>query len=121
MHAYVYVYTCMCVFCMYICMYMYICMSVYMYAYTFIYARVCVYLCTRVGAFCLFVLSNLSTTCACITGVSLTLACVYVGRLEVGFVSACSWLALVTSVGGYVLAGLEIGVLSVTFLYFCGC
>jgi len=28
--------------------------------------------------------------------------------LEVGFVSACSWLALVTGVGGYVLAGLEI-------------
>jgi len=25
--------------------------------------------------------------------------------LEVGFVSACSWLALVTGVGGYVLAG----------------
>jgi len=44
--------------------------SVYMYAYTFKYARVWVYICTRVGAFCLFVLSNLSTTCACITGVS---------------------------------------------------
>ena len=28
------------------------------------------YICTRVGAFCLFVLSNLSATCACITGVS---------------------------------------------------
>ena len=32
--------------------------------------NVWVYICTRVGAFCLFVLSNLSTTCACITGVS---------------------------------------------------
>jgi len=80
------VYRCMC-----ICMYMYICMSVSMYVYihlgdhywsshwfsnkqhylsTFIYARVWVYICTRVGAFCLCVLSNLSTTCACITGVS---------------------------------------------------
>jgi len=29
-----------------------------------------VYICARVGAFCLFVLANLSTTCACITGVS---------------------------------------------------
>ena len=48
----------------------------------------------------------------------LTLACVCVGGLEVGFVSACSW--LVTGVGGYVLAGVEIGVLSCTFLYFCG-
>ena len=35
-----------------------------------------------------------------------------VGGLEVGFVSACSWLALVTGVGGYVLAGVERGVLS---------
>jgi len=37
----------------------------------------------------------------------LTLACVCGGGLEVGFVSACSWLALVTGVGGYVLAGVE--------------
>ena len=78
------------------------------------------YICTRVGAFCLFVLSNLSTTCACITGV-LTLACVCVGGLEVGFVSACLWLALVTGVGDYVLTGVETGVLSRIFLYFCGC
>jgi len=33
-------------------------------------ARLWVYICTLVGAFCLFVLSNLSTTCACITGIS---------------------------------------------------
>ena len=51
----------------------------------------------------------------------LTLACVCVGGLEVGFVSACSWFALVTGVGGYVLAGVEIGVLSCIFLCFCGC
>ena len=43
-----------------------------------------------------------------------------VGGLEVGFFPACSWLALVTGVGGYVLAGLEIGVLSCIFLYFSG-
>jgi len=59
------VYRCMCM-----CMYMYTCMSVYMYAYTFIYTRVLVFICTSVGAFHLFVLSNLSTTCACVTGVS---------------------------------------------------
>ena len=71
-------YACVCIFCvhvclyrcMFMCMYMYICMPVYMYAYKFIYARVWVYICTRVGTFCLFVMSNLSTTCACITGVS---------------------------------------------------
>ena len=37
-----------------------------------------------------------------------------------GFVSACSWLALVTGVGGYVLAGVEIGVLSCIFSIFAG-
>ena len=36
------------------------------------------------------------------------------------FVSACSWLALVTGVGGYVLAGVEIGGLSYIFLFFSG-
>ena len=39
-----------------------------MYAYTSIYTRVWVYICTRVGAFRLFVLSDLSGTCVCITG-----------------------------------------------------
>ena len=38
-----------------------------------------------------------------------------------GLFSACSWLALVAGVGGYVLAGVEIGVLSCIFLYFWGC
>ena len=50
----------------------------------------------------------------------LTLACVCVGGLEVGFLSACSWLALVAGVGGYVLAGVEIGVLSCNFSIFAG-
>ena len=44
-----------------------------------------------------------------------------VGGLEVGFVSPCSWLAHVTGVVGYVLAGVEIGGLSCIFVYFCGC
>jgi len=39
----------------------------------------------------------------------------------VGVFPACSWLALVAGVGGYVLAGVEIGGLSCIFLYFCGC
>ena len=38
-----------------------------------------------------------------------------------GFVSACSLLALVTGVGGYVLVGVEIGVLSCIFSYFRRC
>jgi len=44
---------------------------------------------------------------------------VCVGGLEVGFVSAFSIVALVAGVGGHVLAGVEIGVLSYIFLYFC--
>jgi len=56
-----------------------------------------VYICTRVGAFCLFVLSNPSTTCVCITGVFSTPACVCGGELEVRvfshlfMVCACCW------------------------------
>jgi len=46
---------------------------------------------------------------------------VCVGGLEVGFFPACSWWALVAGVGGYVLAEVEIGVLSCIFLYFCRC
>jgi len=119
MHAYWYVCE-LCVYrCMCICMYMYICMSVYIYARTFIYTRVWVYICTRVGAFCLFVLSNPSTTCA-LSQVFLNTCmrvCVGIGS----GVWACSWLALVAGVGGYVLAGVEIEILSWIFPYFCGC
>ena len=110
-HVCVYMYMC-------ICMYMYTCMSVYVYAYTCIYTHVWVYICTRVGAFCLFVLSNLSTTRVYITGV--LPACVCGRGLEVGGCPAGSWLALVAGVGGYVLAGVEIGGLSCIFLYFGG-
>jgi len=51
----------------------------------------------------------------------LTLACVCVGGLEVGFVPAGSWSALVSGMGGCVLTEVEIGVLSCIFLYFCKC
>ena len=43
------------------------------------------------------------------------------GGLEVFFFPACSWLALVAGVGSYVLAGVEMGVLSFKFFYFCEC
>ena len=74
-HACAYACVCVCV-CMCACMgacvcvCMYVCISVYMCACAFVCARMWMYVCTRVRAFCLFVLSNLSTTCACITGVS---------------------------------------------------
>ena len=37
------------------------------------------------------------------------------------FVGWCRVIALAMGVGGYVLAGVEIEVLSCIFLYFCGC
>jgi len=40
--------------------------------------------------------------------------------ISLGVFPACSWLALVAGVEGYVLAGIEIGVFSYIFLYFCG-
>jgi len=94
--------------------------SVYMYTYTFIYVRVGVHMhsCRRILFICTVQsLYYMRVYYRCF----LTRTCVCGGGLEVGFVSACSWLALVTGVGGCVLAGVEIGGLSCIFLYFCGC
>ena len=106
-------YACMCArayVCICMCMYMCICMHVH------VYSRVWLYICIRVGAFCLFVVSNLSTTCVCIIGVCLSLHACVGGDWKWRF----PWLALVVGVGGYVLEGIEIGGLSLMFLYFCG-
>jgi len=68
-----------------------------MYAYTFSYARVWVYICNRVGAFCLFVLTNLSTTCARVSQVFLNTCMRVCGGIGSGVcfslfvVSACYW------------------------------
>ena len=104
-------------------MYMY----VYVYMYVCVYVCMCIYIRARVGVHMhscrriLFICTVQSLYYVrvyhrCFS----TLACVCVGGLEVGFVSACSWLALVTGVGDYVLAGVEIGVLSVYFSIFAG-
>ena len=103
---------------MYVYVYMYVC--VYVCIYIYIRARVGVHMhsCRRIWFICTVQsLYYMRVYYRCL----LTLACVCVGGLEVVFVSACSWLVLVTGVGGYVLAGVEIGVLYCIFLYFCGC
>jgi len=103
---------------MYVHVYMYVC--VYVYIYICVRARVGVHMHScRCILFICTVQSHyyMRVYHRCF----LTFACVCVGGLEVRFVSAWSWLALVTGVGGYVLAGVEIGVLSCIFLYFCGC
>jgi len=80
---------------------------VYMYVYVYMYVCLCIYMHIHLY----------TRACGC---TFLTLACVCVGGLEVGFVSVCSWLALVAGVGGYVLAGVEIGVCFVYFSIFAG-
>jgi len=117
MHAYVYVRACMRVYVhvfMYVYVFMYVCVNVCIY----------IYICARVGVH----MHSCSILIICTVQslyymhvyyrCFLTLTCVCGGKLDLGFVSACSWLALVTGVGGYVLAGVEIGVLFCIFLYF---
>jgi len=120
-------YACVCV-CVYICVHstcVYVCICIYVYLcivciYIHIRARVGVHMhwCRRILFICTVQsLYYMRVYHRCF----LTLACVCMGVLKVGFVSASSWLALVTGVGIYVLAGLEIRVLSCILLYFCGC
>jgi len=103
---------------MYVYVYVYVC--VYVFIYIYIHARVGVHMhsCRRI----LFICTVQSLCYMCVYHKCfLTPACVGVGGLEVGVLSACSWLVLVAGVGGYVLVGVEIGALSCIFLYFCGC
>jgi len=103
---------------MYVYVYVFVCVHVCIYIY--IHARVGVHMhsCRRILFVCTVQsLRYMRVYHRCF----LTPACVCVRGLEVGFFSACSWLALVTGVGGYVLAGVEIEVLSCISLYFCRC
>jgi len=105
MHAYVYVCACMRVYvhvCMYVYVYMYVCVYVCVYIYIRAHVGVCMYSCRRILFICtvqslyymrVYYRRFLTDACRCGDG------------LEVGFVSACSQLALVTGVGGYVLVG----------------
>ena len=125
MHTCAYACVCICV-CMYVCivhvyMYIYIYMYVCVYACIYIYIRVRVgvhmYSCRRVVFICTVQsLYYMRVYHRCF----LTLACVCVGGLQVGFISACCWFVLVSGVGGCVLAGSEIGVLSRIFSIFSG-
>jgi len=87
----------------YVYVYMYVCVYEYIYIRVGVHVHLCrriLFICTVQSLYCMRVYHR------CF----LTLVCVCVGGLEVGFVLACSWLALVTGVGGYVLAGIEIGI-----------
>ena len=126
MHTCAYACICICVCmyvfigaCVHVCTCIYVCLCICMYIH--LHTRACgvhmysrrriLFICTVQSLYYMHVYHRCFLALACVCG----------GGLEVGFVSACSWLALVTGVGGYVLAGREIGVLSCIFLYFCGC
>ena len=90
---------------MYVYVYMYVCVYVCIYIYLRVRVGVHVNSCRRI----LFICTVQSIYHMRVYHrYFLTLACVCVGELEVGFVSACQWLALVTGVGGYVFAGVDI-------------
>jgi len=98
--------------------YMYVCVHVCTYIYMRALAGVHMHSCRRILFICTVQsLYYMRVYHRCF----LTLACVCVGGLEAGFISACSWLPLVSGVGGCVLAEVKIGGLSCIFLYFCGC
>ena len=91
---------CACV-CVCICIYVCLCICIHIHL---LRARVGVHLhsCRRILFICTIQsLYNMRVYHRCF----LTSVCVCVGRLEVGFFPACSRLALVAGMGGYVLAG----------------
>ena len=100
---------------MYVHVYMYVCVYVCIYIYIRVRVGVHMHSCRRILFICTVQsLYYMRVYHRCF----LTLASVCGRWFEVGFVSACSCLALVTGVGGYVLAGVEIAVLSSIFLFF---
>jgi len=109
-----------------VCIYVYVCMCVDMYIYIYVYVYVYAYLCIDCGSQYQYFRScmrmcPISLLHAHVSQVFLNTCMRVCGGIGSGGFSACSRLALVAGVGGYVLAGVEIGVLSCIFLYFCGC
>ena len=112
-------YACICAR-VYACICIYVCLCICMHIHLYTHKRVVLHMhsCRRILFICTVQsLYYMRVYHRC----SITPACVCVGGSEVGFFPACSWLVLVAGVGGYVLAGVEIGGLSCIFLYFCGC
>ena len=116
MHAYVcvracarvWVHVCVCLyFCVYVCMY--VCMRAHVDVLMHSCRRI-LFTCTVQSLYYMRVYHRCFLTLTCVCGEG----------LEVGYVSACSWLALFSGVGDSVLAEVEIGVLSCIFSIFAG-
>jgi len=105
---------------------------VYMYVYVYMYVCVCVcifiYIRARVGVHMhscrriLFIFyCPISLLHARVSQVFLNTCMRVCGGIGSGVCFSLFMVSAVTGVGGYVLAGVEIGILSCIFLYFCGC
>jgi len=122
--AYACVCICVCMFacigaCVYVCICIYVCLCICIHIHFHTRACGCTY--ALVYAHFVYLYFQSFYYMRVYHKCFLTPACVCVRGLEVRYFSACSWLALVAGVGGYVLVGVEIGVLSCIFSYFCGC
>ena len=100
---------------MYVYVYMYVCVYVCIYIYVRVRVGVHMYSCRRILFICTVQsLYYMRVYHRCF----LTLACVCVGGLEVGFISACSWLAPVTGVGDFFGGVRDRGFVSYISLFF---
>ena len=96
-----------------------------MYMYVYVYMYVCVYVCiyiyirARVGVH-MHSCRRILFICTCVSQVFLNTCMRVCGGIGSGLCCSLFMVALVNGVGGYVLAGVEIGGLSCIFLYFAG-
>ena len=91
----------------YICIYVCLCVCMHIHVYT----RACGCTCALVYAQFVYLYCQIPLQHACVSQVFFEHLHAWVGGdWRWGFVPACSWSALVAGVGGYVLAGVEIGV-----------
>jgi len=110
-HAYVYVCACMCVYLhvhMYVYVHICVCVYVCIYMYTHTHVNVHMHSWGRIWFSCTVQSLYYMRACMC-------------EDWKWFFFPSCSLLALVAGVGGYGLAGVEIGVLSCIILYSCRC
>jgi len=112
-------YACICA-CAYVCVSIYVCLCICMRIHVYAHACGCTYALVQAHSVYLYCSIPLLHECVSQVFVQQLHACV-VGDCKCGFFPAGSWLALVAGVEGYVLTGVEIGVLSYIFLYFCRC
>jgi len=125
-HTCAYACVCICVYtyacigaCVYVCICIYVCLYICMHIHLYTRACGCTY--ALVQAHFVYLNCPISLLHARVSQVFLN-TCMHVcGGIGSGVCFSLFRLVLVTHVGGYVLAGVEIGGLSCIFFYFGGC